>query len=399
MADRFHIDDILAEDNINAALEHMRKKKTGCGFDGMFNSQLPEYWERNRDEICCRIRSCNYIPVPALQIRRKKPNGGIRLIEIPSVRDRMLQYAMCIVMQPYYESIFSDRSFGFRMGRSTQDAVELCVKEMNEGRVYVADLDIKSYFDRVDQRKLMAMLSADIEDNAVFGMISAYLGMRVMSGCHVFRKVIGLPQGGPISPMLANVYLNKLDWFMEKAGFHFVRYADDIVLLCTDREEAESVTKHVEQYLNEEMGLWLNRKKSALLPAEELHFLGYAFGNRGGEYHASIGNKEWEKMHTGMTHNIHKAEENITKWWDRLGAYNRGWMNYYLKVPMELLEYYALEMDEKEAEMIGRIFGEQADLYETAMWESRSYISPAEWYGRLKERYGKTACQIQKASE
>ncbi|MBP3297648.1 MAG: hypothetical protein J6M27_13800 [Lachnospiraceae bacterium] len=394
MENQFPIETILEGDNIRESIEHLKKKKTGCGYDGMFGTQLPDFWRKNGEKIKAQIQNGEYIPIPAVQIRRRKPNGGIRLIEIPSVRDRMLQYAMCRVMQPYYEGVFSVRSFGFRTGRSTLDAVGLCAREMNEGGIYAADLDIKSYFDRVDQRKLMSLLMQDTDDPATLGLISSYLGMRVMSGCHVFRKVVGLPQGGPISPLLANVYLDQLDRFMEKADLHFIRYADDIVILCGGEGEAKETMRRVEEFLNDSLGLWLNREKSKLIPAEELHFLGYGFGCCDGRYYATIGATEWEKMKKVMFHNIQKGDENLIRWWDRLGAYNRGWINYYRNVPLEFLECYTRAMDAAEMEKIHQKCAKHPELYETALIESKAFIAPLEWYGVVKERYGKNSGEI-----
>lgn len=399
MMERFRIDDILAPENIDKAIRHMIRKKTACGCDGMFAVQLPDFWKRSGSEICELIRNERYIPQPSYQIRIRKPNGGMRILEIPAVRDRMLQYAMCRVLQPYYETMFCDRSYGFRSNRSTLDAVALCVGEMNEGRVCIADLDIKSYFDRVDQRKLLAILGRDMEDGAVKSLISAYLGMKVINGHHIFRKVIGLPQGGPISPLLANIYLNELDAYMGRSGFHFVRYADDIVILCRDREEAEESMAAVEEYLKENLRLLLNRDKTKIVAADELHFLGYAFCRKDGSYRASIGDKEWEKMQKGMEHNMNRDRPDCREWWDRMGAYNRGWLNYYIVTPLEDLGLYAAEMERIENEKIVKRIHSPTAMHEYALLNSKSYISPLGWHRRLEYKYGEIGSKIQDAKE
>ena len=397
MADRFLIEDILAPENIEKAIRHMVRKNTACGCDGMSAIQLPEFWNRSGKEIIDRIRNERYIPQPSYQIRIRKPNGGVRILEIPAVRDRMIQYAMCRVMQPYYDSVFCDRSYGFRKNKGTLDAVAVCVREMNEGRACIADLDIKSYFDRVDQRKLLTILGRDMEDGAVKSLISSYLGMKVISGHHIFRKVIGLPQGGPISPLLANIYLNELDKYMKEMELHYVRYADDIVLLCRDMVEAEEAMAVVEEYLKENLRLLLNKDKTKIVTADELHFLGYAFGRKDGYYCASIGDKEWEKMQTGMKHNMNRGRPDQMVWWDRMGAYNRGWINYYLMIPLDDLGIYAAEMERIENKKIIERIHSPIEKHENALWDSKAYISPLGWYRRLEQRYGETTDKIQDA--
>ncbi len=386
MSTGLRIDDVLAEENIRKAIKHMVQRNTGCGYDGMYAGELAAFWERNGTEIKEKIRNRSYVPVVAVQVRLRKLNGEFRILEIPTVRDRMLQYALCNVMTPLYENVFSSRSYGFRPGRSTLDAVAQCLTEMNEGKRYVADLDIRKYFDSINQRMLMQKLGEDIRDESVLELIRAYLGMAVHSRHNVYRKVRGVVQGGPLSPLLANIFLHQLDSFLEEKRISFVRYADDIVLLCHSQLEAEAALKITERYLYDEMQLRLNRQKTKLIEAGDLHFLGYGFQVRSGVMEAVIGEKDILKMQTAMRRHLQRRGESGEEWWDRLGAFNRGWINYYRLVPEDVLAGYVSEMEKLEEKGINeRIVWHEKELME-ALWDSRGYISPCAWYGEVRNK-------------
>ncbi|MCR4643701.1 MAG: hypothetical protein K5697_16955 [Lachnospiraceae bacterium] len=384
MVGDFRIEAVLSEINIRKAIRHMVQRNTGCGYDGMYARELAPFWERNGAEIREKIRNYTYIPVAAVQVRLRKPNGEYRILEIPAVRDRMLQYAICNVMTPYYERIFSRYSFGFRPGRSTLDAVTCCLKLMNQGRAYAADLDIRKYFDSINQRMLIRFLEQDIHDKAILELIKSYLGMAVYTRHNVYRKVHGVIQGGPLSPLLANIFLHPLDFFLEGKRIAFVRYADDIVLLCHDRSEAEAALGIVERFLREELRLRLNHAKTRLVRVSELYFLGYAFRENHGGIEADVGGKGMQKMQRALESHCGQPGKGASEWWDRWGAFNRGWINYYRLVPEDVFSEYAAEMERMEEEEIRNRIMWNDDLLE-ALWDSRGYISPCDWYEEARK--------------
>ena len=218
---------ILTKDNLNRAYKQVKRNKGAGGIDGMQVDELLPYLRENREELVQAIRDGKYRPKPVRRVEIPKENGKTRKLGIPTVVDRLIQQAIYQVLTPIFEKQFSNSSFGFRPKRSAHDALKRCKTNITEGYKYVVDMDLEKYFDMVNQSKLIQILSETIGDGRVISLIHKFLRAGVMVGGMFEESSEGVPQGGPLSPLLGNVMLNECDHELERRGHRFVRYADD----------------------------------------------------------------------------------------------------------------------------------------------------------------------------
>ena len=240
------LEKILDRDNMNKAFMKVKSNKGAGGIDGMKVDELGQYLKENGKQLIQAIKDGKYRPNPVRRVEiPKEEKGKVRKLGIPTVVDRVVQQAITQVLTPIFEKQFSDNSFGFRPKRSAHDAIRRSQKNTDEGYKYVVDMDLEKYFDTVNQSKLVEVLSRTIKDERVISLIHKYLRAGVIVR-HTFEETeIGVPQGGPLSPLLSNIMLNELDHELEDRGHRFVRYADDMVIFCKSRKSAESYTgKH-----------------------------------------------------------------------------------------------------------------------------------------------------------
>lgn len=225
------MDAILSADNLNKAYKRVKRNKGSSGVDAMSVEELQTYLKDNGDALIQSIRDGNYRPKPVKRVViPKEERGKVRRLGIPTVVDRMVQQAISQVLTPIFEPQFSETSYGFRPKRSAHDALNQCKRYLDEGYKYVVDMDLEKYFDTVNQSKLMEILSHTIKDGAVLSLIHKYLNAGVVEK-HSFKETkVGVPQGGPLSPLMSNVMLNELDKELERRGHRFVRYADDLII-------------------------------------------------------------------------------------------------------------------------------------------------------------------------
>ena len=221
------LEQILARDNLNRAYKQVKRNKGAGGIDGMQVDELLPFLRGNREELLQSLRDGKYRPKPVRRVEIPKENGKIRKLGIPTVVDRLIQQAICQVLSPIFEKQFSDNSFGFRPKRRAHDALRRCQTNITEGYRYVVDMDLEKYFDTVNQSKLIQMLSETIKDGRVISLIHKFLRAGVMVGGVFEDSPEGVPQGGPLSPLLGNIMLNECDHELERRGHRFVRYADD----------------------------------------------------------------------------------------------------------------------------------------------------------------------------
>ena len=273
----FLMEKAVERSNMLRALRRVKQNRGSCGVDGMelkeFMPYLMDHWPAIREQL---LRDA-YHPSPVRRVEIPKPDGGVRLLGIPTVVDRLIQQALLQVLTPLFDPEFSDFSFGFRPGRSAHDAVKKAHEYISAGYRYVVDLDLEKFFDRVNHDILMSRVARRVKDKSVLRLIRRYLKAGVMlDGCCV-RSEVGTPQGGPLSPLLANIMLDDLDKELEKRGARFVRYADDCNLyvksLRSGRRVYESVTRFVEGRLK----LNVNKEKSAVDRPWKRKFLGFSF--------------------------------------------------------------------------------------------------------------------------
>ena len=273
---------ILSHGTMVEAIKRVIANKGGAGVDGMKTGEILEYIRSHPYEISESVRKGTYRPKPIKRVYIPKDNGDKRPLGIPTVIDRFIQQSIALVLSEEYEKIFSDNSFGFRPGRGCRNAIDRATEYVNSGLEWVIDLDLSKFFDTVNHSKLLQLLSDRIADGRVISLIHRFLRAPISEDGKVGKKnTIGTPQGGVISPVLANVLLNELDQLLDSRGIKFVRYADDMVIFCGSKKAAERILANVTSFIEKKLFLKVNTDKTKILHAcEETQFLGFAFTTR-----------------------------------------------------------------------------------------------------------------------
>lgn len=266
---------VVARENLLDAYARVMRNKGAAGVDKMSVEQLKPYLQEHWAQIKADLLKGAYQPQAVRCVEIPKPNGGVRQLGIPTVVDRLIQQALHQVMSPLFEPNFSESSYGFRPGRSAQQAVSAAREYVAEGRRWVVDLDLEKFFDRVNHDILMSRLARLISDKRVLGLIRRYLQAGMMTGGIMSQRTEGTPQGGPLSPLLSNVLLDELDKELERRGHKFCRYADDCNIYVQSRSAGERVMESVTRILSERLRLKVNAEKSAVARPWERKFLGY----------------------------------------------------------------------------------------------------------------------------
>jgi RNA-directed DNA polymerase len=271
------LEEVLDRENMLKAYHRVKGNKGAPGVDGVtvddLAPMLRTQWEAIREELLCGT----YRPSPVLKVEIPKPNGGVRMLGIPTTLDRLIQQALLQVLTPLFDPTFSDASFGFRPKRSAHQALDLAKEHIASGHRWVVDMDLEKFFDRVNHDVLMSRLARRIEDKRILKLIRLYLQAGMMEGGVVSPRAEGTPQGGPLSPLLSNVLLDELDKELERRGHRFVRYADDSNIYVKSKRAGERVLESIDRFLSERLRLKVNREKSAVDRPWKRKFLGYTF--------------------------------------------------------------------------------------------------------------------------
>jgi group II intron reverse transcriptase/maturase len=329
---------ILSPANLNAAYLKVKRNKGAGGVDKMEVESLKDYLVANKDVLTMSILRGKYSPNPVRMIEIPKDNGQKRLLGIPTVVDRVVEQAIAQVLIPIYEPQFSDHSYGFRPRRNAHPALKKCRDYITEGYGYAVDLDLEKFFDKVNHSKLIEVLSRRIKDGRVVSLIHKYLNSGVRVGGKVEDSEMGVPQGGPLSPLLSNIMLNKLDKEVERRGHKFVRFADDVVILCRSKRSAERVMGSIIRFLEDKLFLRVNREKSQTAPIRKVKFLSYSFYKTKGEGRLRIHPKSVSKMKAKV-----KELTSRSNGWgndrrkEALRQYIIGWVNYFKLADMQSL--------------------------------------------------------------
>ena len=273
------IDRIIAENNLWSAYEKVRKNKGTEGADGMTVDELRHHLEEHMPTIRRSILEGSYKPQPVKRVAIPKPDGSKRHLGIPTVLDRTIQQAILQVIEPLIDPHFSNQSYGYRKGRSAHQAIEQAQRYYEEGFKVAVECDLKSYFDTIHHQRLQAFLEEFVPEKETLKLIWAFLRSGILDKDIYIETTEGAPQGGPLSPLLANVYLNKLDRELERRGHRFIRYADDFVVFVKSIRAGERVFETTTKFVEVKLGLTINHKKSKVGTATRSTILGFHIQN------------------------------------------------------------------------------------------------------------------------
>lgn len=286
---------VLSRDNLVRALRQVQRNKGAPGVDGMPVEALPEYLKTHWLGIREQLLAGRYCPQPVLRVAIPKPDGGERVLGIPTVVDRLIQQAIAQVVQSEWEGVFHDASYGFRPKRNAHQALRQAQSHIRAGNRWVVDCDLESFFDTVNHDRVMHRLKRRIPDSDVLRTINCFLKAGVQVDGVRQASVRGLPQGGPLSPVLSNVVLDELDWELDRRGHAFVRYADDVQVYVKSKAAGERVMCTLQRYLEDSLRLTVNTRKSAVARPWERTFLGCTF-SRGRGYRIKVSEKSLKRL-------------------------------------------------------------------------------------------------------
>jgi len=287
---------VLSRDNLNRALKQVRRNKGAPGLDGMTVDELPDHLRQQWREIRQQLLQQTYRPQPVRRVLIPKPNGGSRPLGIPTVLDRFIQQAMAQVIQEDWEPRFHPHSYGFRPRRSAHQAVQFGQSCARQGQSWVVDLDLAAFFDRVNHDRLMARLKRHTPDKPMLRLINRYLKAGVQIDNQKEPTPGGVPQGGPLSPVLANVVLDELDWELERRNLHFARYADDCQIYVGSLRAGERVMVSLTRFIEDSLRLTVNTRKSAVDRPWKRSFLGFTLSRKG--QRLKVASKAIDKLKT-----------------------------------------------------------------------------------------------------
>jgi len=317
---------VFAADNLKRAWKRVRANKGAAGIDGLQVGDFLEWSQSHWKQCRFELFNGTYQPRPVRRVEIDKPDGGKRLLGIPIVLDRVIQQAITQMLSPIFDPAFSENSFGFRPNRSGHEAVKQVHRIIKQKRRIAVDVDLSKFFDRVNHDLLMSKLAVRIQDKRLMALIGRYLRAGIMNKKQLMPSTEGVPQGGPLSPLLSNVMLDSLDKELESRGHHFARYADDFIILVKSKRAGERVLASVSRYLETRLKLMVNTEKSQVVKTSQSKFLGFTFT------HGSI------KWHKKTLHNFkQKVRKLSNRNWGvsmryqlfKLSQFLRGWINYY----------------------------------------------------------------------
>ena len=324
---------ILHKDNLNRAYKRVKANKGAAGIDGMTVEEALPYLKEHQQELISRIFRGKYTPSPVRRVEIPKPDGGVRKLGIPTVIDRTIQQAITQKLVPVCEPLFAENSFGYRPNRSAKDAITKVKEYAEQGYTIAVVLDLSKYFDTLNHEILINLLRRSIKDERVVQLIKRCLKSGVMENGVVMETEEGSPQGGNLSPLLANVYLNEFDQEFLKRGVPCIRYADDIVLLAKSKRASERLLESSIRYLEGKLKLTVNREKSrtvSLFAIRNFKFLGFALGRNGSGIYVRVHPKSWKKFKSKLKDlSSRRSVQSIKPSLEKIKVYARGWLNYY----------------------------------------------------------------------
>ena len=323
---------ILERDNLNLAFKNVKANKGASGIDELSIEETEKFIKEHKNQIVWQLYNRKYQPQPVRRVEIPKANGGVRKLGIPTVLDRVIQQAMVQVLSPIFEPYFSEYSYGFRPNRCCQMAIIKALEYFNDGYDWIVDIDLEKFFDNVPHDRLLRMVSDVVKDGNVVSLVNKFLKAGVMIQGNYEDTVIGTPQGGPLSPLLSNIMLNKLDKELEARNLHFTRYADDTIILVKSEKAANRVMESTTHFIEKKLGLKVNMTKTKICKPNDLKYLGFGF-------YKDIKNNTYNCVpHIDSKMKFQRKLKSLTKRsesisldtrFERLNWLIRGWVNYF----------------------------------------------------------------------
>jgi len=320
------VEQVVERDNMLSAWKQVKANKGAPGIDGITIGEFPEYAHENWKGIRTSLLDGTYCPYPVKRVEIPKDNGGTRNLGIPVVMDRVIQQAITQVLTPVFDPHFSESSFGFRPNRSAHQAVKKVLKLIQRGYCYAVDIDLEKFFDMVDHDVLMNRVSRRVSNKGILRLIGKYLRAGVVVKGRLNATSKGVPQGGPLSPLLSNILLDDLDKELEKRGHQFARYADDLIILVKSKRAGERVMESVSRFLEKVLKVKVNGDKSKVVKAEESSFLGFTFTRK----RLTVSEKSLSRFKSELSRLTGRSwgVSMDYRYW-KIRTYLQGWMNYF----------------------------------------------------------------------
>ena len=326
------IDQILSQSNLKEAIKRVKANKGAAGVDKRTIYEIDDYFKKHQAEIKQSIKTMKYRPQAVRRVYIPKANGKKRPLGIPTVVDRVIQQAISQVLMKIYDPEFNAYSYGFRPKRSAHDAVEQVLEYLDEGYQWVIDLDIEKYFDTVNHDKLISTLREQINDKTTLHLIRSFLKAGIMEDGLVKPNKLGVPQGGPLSPILSNIYLDKFDKELEERGLHFVRYADDCNIFVKSKMSADRVMKSATSWLERKLFLKVNATKTKVVRPTKSNFLGFTFFKTGEKWQCKPGDDRKKKLYEKLKLVLCRRKAvamPLSLIFTKVNQIVRGWINYF----------------------------------------------------------------------
>lgn len=371
------IDMITSKENLNRAYKKVVANKGASGVDGMTVDELGAYIKENKDTIVKSIRNRTYMPNPVRRVYIPKENGKKRPLGIPTVLDRVIQQAIAQPISDIYEEIFSEFSYGFRPGRSCHDAIKRALDYLNEGYEWVIDVDIEQFFDMVNHDKLIQILREQVNDSTTLNLIRKYLRAGVMEKGLQKATITGVPQGGPLSVVLSNVYLDKLDKELERRGLRFTRYADDALIFTKSELASNRVMKSITDWIERKLFLKVNATKTKVVRPTRSKYLGFTFMKHGGEWKVKPTTEKKKKLKQKMSEYL-KRNKAISRplaiTTKRVNEIVRGWINYFrIGMMKQFMEEFGTWLRHKIRVIIIKQWKKPKTIYRNLCYLNRKY--------------------------
>ena len=324
------LEEILDYRNITKALKQVTSNKGAGGVDGMQTDELREWLEANWMALKQSILDGSYRPQPVRKVEIPKPQGGTRMLGIPTVLDRLLGQGVQQWLSPQYEPGFSESSYGFREGRNAHQAVSQAQKYLEEGKEWIVEVDLEKFFDRVNHDKLMGLLAKRIADKRTLKLIRSYLNSGIMEGGLISPRTEGTPQGSPLSPLMSNIMLDEMDKELEARGHKFVRYADDISIYVGSEKSAHRVLESTTEYIEKKLMLQVNREKTQVSQPNQSTLLGFSFFRSKDKWEIIIAPKSLKRIKEKIRAKTKRSDpSNAKEKIKKLEAVIEGWVNYF----------------------------------------------------------------------